>query len=63
MSKVANLYTNRALAWHAMGKHDDVLKDANYVIDNIDSENTKALFRRAISNRAKGQLGKAQKDL
>ena len=63
MAKVAQLYTNRALAWHSLGNQDDVLKDVAYVLDNIDSENPKALFRRAIAYKTKGQLAKAAKDL
>ena len=54
MAKVAQLYTNRALAWHSLGNQDDVLKDVAYVLDNIDSENPKALFRRAIAYKTKG---------
>lgn len=63
MAKVTQLYTNRALAWHSLGNQDDALKDATYVIENIDSENPKALFRRAIAYKTKGQTTKAAKDL
>jgi len=63
MAKVTPLYTNRALAWHSLGNHDDALKDATYVLENIDSENPKALFRRAIAYKTKGQTAKAAKDL
>jgi hypothetical protein len=32
-----------------LGEHSDVIKDATYVVENLDSVNEKALFRRAIS--------------
>lgn len=63
MAKVTQLYTNRALAWHSLGNHDDAMQDATYVLENIDSENPKALFRRAIAYKTKGQLNNAAKDL
>jgi len=45
--KVTQLYTNRALAWHNNGNQDDAIKDADYVLENIDENNVKALYRRA----------------
>ena len=47
MLKVSQLYTNRALAFHNLDQQEDAFNDANYVIENIDSCNTKALNRRA----------------
>ena len=38
------------------------MKDADYVIEHIEAENPKALFRRATAYKAKGQLHKAAKD-
>ena len=37
MVKITQLYTNRALAWHSLGNQDDVLKDTDYVLENLDS--------------------------
>ena len=42
------MYTNRSLAYHNMDMHDEAFNDAQYVINNIDGGNTKALYRRAI---------------
>lgn len=47
MLKVSQLYTNRALAFHNLDQQEDAFTDANYVVENIDSCNTKALNRRA----------------
>lgn len=47
MTKVAQLYTNRALAFHNLDQQEEAFHDAHYVIENIDSCNTKALNRRA----------------
>jgi len=63
MVKITQLYTNRALAWHSLGNQEDVLSDTNYVLENLDASNSKALFRRAIAYKSKGQLAKASVDL
>lgn len=63
IAKVVQLYTNRALAWSSLGNQDDCLKDASYVLENLDGENSKALFRRAMAYKSKGQLAKASIDL
>lgn len=39
------------------------MKDACYVLDNLDSKNTKALFRRAHGLKLKGDFAGAIKDL
>jgi len=62
MSKVANLYTNRSLAFHNLDQQEDAFGDANYVVENIDSCNTKALNRRAHYYKSKQQLVKAERD-
>ena len=46
-TKVTNLYTNRSLAMHKLGNTADAFADADYVIENLDSKNAKALYRRA----------------
>lgn len=62
MTKVSQLYTNRALAFHNLDQQEDAFADANYVIENIDSCNTKALNRRAHYFKSKNQLVKAERD-
>lgn len=56
---VTQLFTNRALARHNLGDQENALKDADYVLEFLDKDNCKALFRRAHSYRSKGQLHKA----
>lgn len=52
-TKVAQLYTNRALSWHQLDNQDDVIKDCTYVLKELDSKNPKALFRRSHAYRSK----------
>lgn len=63
LTVVTQLYTNRALAWHQIGNQADAMKDACYVLDNLDGKNTKALFRRAHGLKLKGDFAGAVKDL
>ena len=63
MVKVAQLYTNRALAYANNNEQEPAFKDADYVLTNIDHRNAKALFRRAQYFRLKNQLVKAEQDL
>ena len=46
-----------------LNNQDDVLKDVNYVLENLDKGNAKALFRRAHAYKVKNDLGKAIADL
>lgn len=62
MQKVTQLYTNRSLSFHNLDQQEDAFNDANYVVENIDACNTKALNRRAHYYRTKSQLVKAEKD-
>lgn len=62
-SKVAQLYTNRALSWHQLDNQDDVLKDCTHVLKFLDDNNAKALFRRSHSYKAKGRYYEAIQDL
>ena len=63
MPQVTNLYTNRALAYHQLDRQNWVLNDTNYVLNNIDPNNAKALYRRAHSYEKKGEIDLAVKDL
>jgi len=63
MTKVTQLYTNRALAWHNLDNQTDAFADADYVLKNIDGKNTKALFRRAHAYKMKSQYSLAVQDL
>lgn len=47
MVKVAQLYTNRSLAYFNNNEQEPAFKDADYVLTHIDHRNAKALFRRA----------------
>lgn len=53
MQKVTQLYTNRSLSFHNLDQQEDAFNDANYVVENIDACNTKALNRRAHYYRTK----------
>ena len=61
--KVTQLYTNRCLCFHALNQQSSVLADANYVINKLDSQNAKALFRRAHCYKLLGKWEEAMKDL
>lgn len=63
LTLVTQLYTNRALAWHQIGNQADAMKDACYVLDNLDYKNTKALFRRSHGYKLNGEIAKAVQDL
>ena len=63
LTVVTQLYTNRSLAWHQIGNQADAMKDACYVLDNLDGKNTKALFRRAAGLKLKGDFAGAIQDL
>lgn len=60
---ITNLYTNRGLAWHQIGNNDSVFSDVDFVLNNIDPKNTKALFRRAHCYKLKCQYQLAVNDL
>lgn len=62
-TKVAQLYTNRALSWHQLENQDDVLKDTTHVLKFLDENNAKALFRRQHSYQLKGRYFEAVQDL
>jgi len=47
MTVITQIYTNRSLAFHLLNQQASALSDANYVLVNLDSNNQKALFRRA----------------
>lgn len=62
-TKVAQLYTNRALSWHQLDNQDDVIKDCSYVLKELDSKNAKALFRRSHAYKVKQRYVEAAQDL
>ena len=62
-TKITQIYTNRALAFHMLNQQENVLECANYVLENLDPCNFKALMRRAISNRSFLKFDLAKKDL
>ena len=47
LTKITQIYTNRALAYHNIGSQEDAFEDSNYVLESLDPKNTKALFRRS----------------
>jgi hypothetical protein len=63
ITKVTQLYTNRALAWHSINNQTDAFDDSEYVLNNIDQNNTKALYRRSYFYKLKHQYGLAVQDL
>lgn len=52
---VTQCYTNRALGWHKLDNQKRVIEDANFVLQKLDKNNAKALFRRAYAYKATGQ--------
>lgn len=47
--KVTVLYTNRSLCYHLTSDQMRAMDDADYVIENLDKNNAKALYRRAFA--------------
>lgn len=62
-TKAVQLFTNRSLVMHNMGNSTDAFADADYVLKNLDSQNAKALFRRAQGFKSQGKTALAIKDL
>ncbi len=46
---VGQLYTNRAICNHTLGRHLDVVDDAGFVISRIDPKSAKAYYRRGVA--------------
>ena len=46
-----------------MGNIDEATEDANYVLENLDAKNAKALYRRAQGYKHVGNFEKAIEDL
>ena len=63
MKVVTQLYTNRALTCFQIGNIESCLKDVNFVLTEIDSQNFKALYRRAMCYKQQSELSKAVEDL
>jgi hypothetical protein len=60
---VTQIYTNRSLAFHSIDQQNSALADANFVIENLDSLNAKALFRRVHAFRKMDSFELAVRDL
>mmetsp|Transcript_34737 Transcript_34737/g.53346 ORF Transcript_34737/g.53346 Transcript_34737/m.53346 type:complete len:405 (-) Transcript_34737:500-1714(-) len=63
MMKVAQLYTNRALSWHQLDNQADVIEDTTYVLEHIDANNSKSLFRRGFAFKQQKKWEQARTDL
>ncbi len=63
MTMAAQLFTNRALPWHKLDNQSDVVEDTSYVLEHIDANNTKALFRRGYAYHQQKKLELARADL
>lgn len=46
---VSQLYTNRALSYHMLNRHKEVVEDTTFVIARIDPKNPKAYHRRGVA--------------
>jgi len=56
---VAQIYTNRSLAFHSLNQQASAMSDSAYVLDHIDAKNPKALFRRAFALKSQGRFEEA----
>ena len=54
---------NRSLAYHQLDDQVKVIEDADYVIENLDPNNLKALMRRAHAFRSNFRFHLALRDL
>lgn len=63
LTRVTQLYTNRALSFSNLGNQADAFTDSDYVLQNLDPQNAKALFRRATCYKQRSQTTLAIKDL
>ena len=55
-TKIILLYTNRSLAFHHLDQQASALEDANTVLNELDSNNQKALFRRSHANKCEDKF-------
>ena len=53
-TKITQIYTNRATSLHLLNQQASVISDATFVLENLDSTNKKALYRRAHAFRTQG---------
>ena len=60
---VSVLFTNRSLCYSKKGLEANVIADSTYVIENINKENVKALYRRALAFKHFGQNKESLADL
>ncbi len=61
--KVTQIYTNRCLAFHHLNQQASALSDANFVLQKLDPNNAKALFRRAHCYKTMDRWEDRMKDL
>lgn len=60
---ITQIFTNRSLAFHSIDQQNSALSDANYVLEQLDSLNAKALFRRVHAFKKAEKFAEAVKDL
>jgi len=61
--KITQIYTNRCLSFHHLNQQSSVISDATFVIENLDSFNAKALFRRSNAYKQQERFADAVADL
>ena len=62
-TKITQIYTNRSTSLHLLNQQSSVISDATFVIENLDSTNKKALYRRAHAYQTQGLFEEAARDL
>jgi tetratricopeptide (TPR) repeat protein len=60
--KVTHLYTNRSLSYHQLGEQQHALEDADHVLKHLDTQNVKALNRRAVAYKTLGKVEESIRD-
>lgn len=61
--KITQCLTNRCLCFHHLNQQASALSDANLVLTKFDTQNAKALFRRAHAYKSQNKWEEAMKDL
>lgn len=59
---MTHLYTNRSLSYHQLDNQSKALEDADHVLKNLDSQNIKALNRRAVAAKTLGKIEDSIRD-